>query len=270
MSFPVFIPIGSLKLHPHLVFETLAYAIAFRVYLAIRKRNGDALDDGNRWWVIAAAAMGAVVGSKVFYWFENPAASLAHWRDPAFLMGGKTIVGALIGGLFFVELVKHHLGVKRRTGDLFAVPICVGIAIGRVGCFLTGPEDHTGGVATRLKWGVNFGDGIPRHPTQLYEVLFALTLGVFLSRQSRRPHTQGDLFRVFMVGYFGFRLVCDFLKPDDVRILLGLTAIQWACVAMLAYYAADIRRWMTPSERSLPEPPQFEEPNQGLNGSATS
>ena len=270
MSFPVFIPIGSLKLHPHLVFETLAYAIAFRVYLAIRKRNGDALDDGNRWWVIAAAAMGAVVGSKVFYWFEDPAASLAHWRDPAFLMGGKTIVGALIGGLFFVELVKHHLGVKRRTGDLFAVPICVGIAIGRVGCFLTGPEDHTGGVATRLKWGVNFGDGIPRHPTQLYEVLFALTLGVFLWRQSRRPHTQGDLFRVFMVGYFGFRLVCDFLKPDDVRVLLGLTAIQWACVAMLAYYAADIRRWMTPSERSLPEPPQFEEPNQGLNGSATS
>jgi len=270
MSFPVFIPIGSLKLHPHLVFETLAYAIAFRVYLAIRKRNGDALDDGNRWWVIAAAAMGAVVGSKVFYWFENPAASLAHWRDPAFLMGGKTIVGALIGGLFFVELVKHHLGVKRRTGDLFAVPICVGIAIGRVGCFLTGPEDHTGGVATRLKRGVNFGDGIPRHPTQLYEVLFALTLGVFLWRQSRRPHTQGDLFRVFMVGYFGFRLVCDFLKPDDVRVLLGLTAIQWACVAMLAYYAADIRSWMTPSERSLPEPPQFEEPNQGLNGSATS
>jgi len=57
-----------------------------------------------------------------------------------------------------------------------------------------------------LPWGVNFGDGIPRHPTQLYEVLFALTLGVFLWRRSKQPHTEGDLFRLFMVGYFSFRL----------------------------------------------------------------
>jgi len=103
----------------NLVFETLAYATAFLVYLAMRKRRGDALDDGDRWWVIAAAAMGAVVGCKVLYWFEDPAATLARWHDPAFLMGGKTIVGGLIGGLFFVELAKHHLGVGRRTGDLF-------------------------------------------------------------------------------------------------------------------------------------------------------
>jgi prolipoprotein diacylglyceryltransferase len=244
MSFPVFIPIGSLKLHPHFVFETLAYAVAFRVYLALRKRRGDALDDGNRWWVIAAAAMGAVVGSKVLYWFEDPAATLAHRHDPAFLMGGKTIVGALIGGLFFVELVKHHLGIKRRTGDLFAVPLCVGIAIGRIGCFLTGPEDHTGGIATTLPWGVNFGDGIPRHPTQLYEVLFALSLGVFLWRRLKRPHTEGDLFRLSMVGYFAFRLLCDFLKSDDVRLFLRLSAIQWACILMLLYYSPDIWRWI--------------------------
>jgi len=249
MSFPVFIPIGSLKLHPHLVFETLAYAVAFRVYLALRKQRGDALDDANRWWIIAAAAMGAVVGCKVLYWFEDPAATLAHWRDPAFLMGGKTIVGALIGGLFFVELVKQHLGIKRRTGDLFAIPLCLGIAIGRIGCFLTGLDDHTGGIATSLPWGVNFGDGIPRHPTQLYEVLFAVTLGVFLWRRSKRPHTEGDLFRLFMVGYFTFRLLCDSLKPDDVRVFLGLTAIQWACALMLAYYFADIRRWISLHQR---------------------
>jgi len=259
MSFPVFIPTGSLKLHPHLVFETLAYATAFLVYLAMRKRRGDALDDGDRWWVIAAAAMGAVVGCKVLYWFEDPAATLARWHDPAFLMGGKTIVGGLIGGLFFVELAKHHLGVGRRTGDLFAIPLCIGIAIGRIGCFLTGPEDHTGGVATRLPWGVNFGDGIPRHPTQLYEVMFALTLGVFLWRRSKQPHTEGDLFRLFMVGYFSFRLICDFLKPDDARIFAGLTAIQWACVLMLAYYLRDIARWLAPRRTSLVQAARLEQ-----------
>jgi len=115
MTFPVYISLGSLKIPPHLVFETLAYAVAFRVYLLLRKRRGDRLGDGDRWWMIAAAAMGAVVGSKVLYWFEDPAMMFAHWRDPLYLMGGKTIVGALIGGLFAVEVAKRHLGITRRT-----------------------------------------------------------------------------------------------------------------------------------------------------------
>src|ERR1700687_941784 len=135
MQFPVYLRIGSLQIHPHWVFEALAYAVAFRLYLTLRRREGDPLDDDTRWWVIAAAAAGAAVGSKVLYWFEDPRLTLAHWHDPIFLMGGKTIVGALIGGLLAVEWIKHRLGITRRTGDLFALPLCVGIAIGRIGCF---------------------------------------------------------------------------------------------------------------------------------------
>jgi prolipoprotein diacylglyceryltransferase len=245
MSFPFYIRLGPLQLHPHLVFETLAYAVAFRVYLILRKRGGDALDDGNRWWMIATAAMGAVVGSKILYWFEDPALTIAHWREPAYLMGGKTIVGALIGGLFAVEIAKLHLGIKKRTGDLFAVPLCVGIAIGRIGCFLTGLDDHTVGFATSLPWGVNFGDGISRHPTQLYEVLFTLTLGGFLWRRMQRPYASGDIFKMFMVAYFAFRLACDFLKPE-VHVFLGMSSIQWACVGVLVYYSPDLLHWLRP------------------------
>ncbi len=91
MTFPVYIPLGALKLHPHLVFETAAYAIAFRAYLLLRRRTGDALDDATRWWMMAAAAMGAVVGSKALYWFEDPALTLAHWREPAFLMAASDV-----------------------------------------------------------------------------------------------------------------------------------------------------------------------------------
>jgi phosphatidylglycerol:prolipoprotein diacylglycerol transferase len=242
MTFPVYIPVASLELHPHFVFETAAYAIAFRLYLLLRKRQGDALDDANRWWMIASAAMGAVVGSKALYWLEDPALTLALWREPAYLMGGKTIVGALIGGWLAVEIAKRLLGITRRTGDLFAVPLCVGIAIGRVGCFLTGVEDHTAGVGTALPWGVNFGDGVARHPAQLYEVIFAGLLAVFLSRRMKRPFVEGDVFKRFMVAYFGFRLACDFLKPE-VRVFLGMSSIQWACVGILVYYRQDLARW---------------------------
>jgi prolipoprotein diacylglyceryltransferase len=248
MTFPVYLELGGLRVHPHWLFEALAYAIAFRVYLALRRR-GDVVDDSARWWVIAAAAAGAALGSKILYWCEDPRLTLAQWTNPAYLMAGKTIVGGLLGGLIAVEWTKRRIGVKTRTGDLFALPLCVGIAIGRVGCFLSGLEDHTSGTPTSLPWGVNFGDGIARHPTQIYEILFVTLLGAFLWRAGKRAHETGDVFKKFMVAYFGFRLLVDFVKPGVP--LAGLTAIQWACVAALLFYAPDVWRWMAPREESL-------------------
>jgi phosphatidylglycerol:prolipoprotein diacylglycerol transferase len=128
----------------------------------------------------------------------------------------------------------------------------MGIAIGRVGCFLTGPEDHTSGTATSLPWGVNFGDGVARHPTQLYEVVFVLALGAILWRKMRKPFPAGDVFKIFMVAYFTFRLLCDFLKPD-IRIFLEMSSIQWVCLLMLFYYGPDIARWMLKNGRTREE-----------------
>jgi hypothetical protein len=45
-----------------------------------------------------------------------------------------------------------------------------------------------------------------------------------------------------MVGYFGWRLVIDFLKPDPKFLLLS--SLQWACVAVVLYYSGDIWRWL--------------------------
>jgi hypothetical protein len=47
VSFPVYFHLGSLRIHPHFIFETLAYAVAFRFYLYQRRWRGDALDDAN-------------------------------------------------------------------------------------------------------------------------------------------------------------------------------------------------------------------------------
>jgi len=243
MSFPFYVHIGPLSIHPHLLFEALAYALGFRLYLELRRRRGDLVHDVDRWWVIAASAIGAVVGSKLLFLLEDPRQSLQHFSQPTLLFSGKTIVGALIGGLLAVEFAKKRRGITNRTGDLFALPLCLGIAIGRVGCFLTGIEDQTDGVATSVPWGVNFGDGIRRHPTQLYEILFVLLLGMFIYTVSRRSYRQGELFKIFMVGYFAFRVACDFLKPE-VRVFAALSSIQLACAAMLLYYSPDILRWL--------------------------
>jgi len=189
--------------------------------------------------------VGAALGSKLLFFLEDPKLTLAQIHDPVFLMGGKTIIGGLIGGVFVVELTKKISGIQQRTGDLFAVPLCLGTAIGRLGCFFTGLDDNTYGLPTSLPWGVDFGDSVPRHPVQLYEVIFVLALGLFLLRWFQRPHVSGDIFKGFMVGYACFRLFIDFLKP--YHRFGGLATLQWGCIVVLGYYASDIWRWITSS-----------------------
>ena len=224
------IPIGS---HPawHPVFETLAYATGFAVYRWMRARQGDIVAEPQRWPVLAAAAVGALVGSRLLGLSEQWPTVEQAWRSGRMLElllspGGKTIVGGLLGGWLGVEIVKKFSGIKRRTGDLFALPLCVGIAAGRVGCLIAGLADDTYGNPTKLPWAVDLGDGIGRHPVQVYEILFLILLGLFVSRRAKLP--EGARFRIFMGGYLAWRLVIDFLKPQP--LIHGLNLIQWSCL----------------------------------------
>jgi prolipoprotein diacylglyceryltransferase len=232
------IPVGS---HPawHPVMETLAYAAAFAVYRRLRARQGDALAEPQRWTVIAAAAVGALVGSRALGLAEQWPTVADAWRSGRILAlllapGGKTIVGGLLGGWLAVEIVKKLTGIRRRTGDLFALPLCVGIAVGRIGCLLAGLADDTYGKPTQMPWAVDFGDGIGRHPVQVYEILFLVVLGIFLS--SRRPLPEGARFRIFMGSYLAWRLAIDFLKPQP--LVAGMNLIQWSCVAGILWLVA--------------------------------
>ena len=137
-----------------------------------------------------------------------------------------------------VEWVKRMYGIRVRTGDLYAVPLCVGIAIGRIGCFMAGLTDDTYGTPTGLPWGIDFGDGIPRHPTQLYEIIFLFIAGACAGSVQQRPHPQGATFRLFLAAYLSWRILIDLIKPQP-RVY-GLNLIQWACVAGLLVLAPDI------------------------------
>jgi len=204
--------------------------------------------------VVVAAIVGAALGSKLLCWIQHPVETWAHRADLGALLHGKSIVGGLLGGLVAVEWVKRWMGIRRPTGDLFVLPLCLGIAIGRIGCFLTGLDDQTFGAATGLPWGVDFGDGVRRHPVQVYEIAFLAAVSVWAARRlgvdgrggpvgetTRGAATppggahDGLVFRGFMILYLSFRLAVEFIKPDP-RIYLGLSGIQLACIAGLLYY----------------------------------
>jgi len=240
MTFPVYIGWGGLRIHPHIFFEAIAYTVSLQ--LVLRNVRKDTIAPSQRSSVIVGGMLGALIGAKVLVLLQH--IDLA-WQNLQLLLllflQGKTVVGALLGGLIGVELTKKIIGVHRSTGDVFVYPLILGTAIGRVGCFLTGLSDKTYGIATKLPWGIDFGDGIPRHPTQAYEMIFLLILMIFLHVRSRYPRAEGDLFKFYLVSYLGFRFLIDFIKPD-FRPLLGLSAIQIACFMAILVYHRSIWR----------------------------
>ncbi|MDZ7961951.1 MAG: prolipoprotein diacylglyceryl transferase [Aulosira sp. DedQUE10] len=238
MTFPVYLWLGSLRIHPHIFFESLAYAIAFR--LLLRRVRKDSIAPSQRSSVIVGGMIGALIGAKILVWLEHIDLIWQNQQQLVLLLlQGKTVVGALLGGLIGVETTKKIIGVHQSTGDVFVYPLILGTAIGRIGCFLTGLSDRTYGVATKLPWGVDFGDSILRHPTQLYEILFLVLLILFLHFRSRYQYENGDLFKFYLVSYFGFRFLVDFIKPD-FHPFLGLSAIQLVCLLTILYYRRTI------------------------------
>jgi prolipoprotein diacylglyceryltransferase len=183
-------------------------------------------------YIAAAAAIGGVLGAKVPGWIANWQL-IASGARPELWLSGRTILGGIIGGALAVYLTKRRLGIKRKLGNYLVAPPCVAIFFGRIGCFLTG---CCYGVATNLPWGVNFGDGVLRHPTQLYEAAFMLVLlaWAIVMRDRLEP---GQLFRQFVVAYFGWRFLAEFIRVNPVAAA-GLTYYQIAAVLVVAYYLA--------------------------------
>ncbi len=243
MTFPVYLDFFGLRVHPHLAFEAVGYFAGARVYFALRRRAAErAVPLETNLWLLVGCLFGAWAGSKLLAWAESPHHYWALRHDPAALLGGKTIVGGLLGGWAGVELAKRIRGVASSTGDLFVWPLAVGTAVGRLGCFFTGLDDRTYGVATSLPWGVDFGDGVPRHPTQLYESIFVLLLAGAIANATRgRELRPGVRFRLYFASYFAFRFAVEFIKPRETPVP-GLSAIQLASIAGFATSLLSMRR----------------------------
>ena len=228
----------------HTLFEAVAYAVGFRLFLRERRRSAlPALADRESSLAIGIGAIfGAALGAKIAYWLYDPAYAFAGFPDWIHLLQGKSIIGALLGGLAGVEIAKKLDGVRGSTGDAFVWPLMLGMAIGRIGCFLSGLDDHTAGNPTSLPWGVDFGDGVPRHPTQLYEVAFLGVFALLLGRRGKRLTRVGDRFRAFMIGYLAYRLLVESIRPIPLYYFGLLSGLQLLCVAGLLYYHRDIPR----------------------------
>lgn len=182
-----------------------------------------------------ALALGAIAGALLF-------GSLNLGLAGHFVLG-HSIAGAIAGGVVSVETFKLVFGIEGSTGAQFVAPLCLGIAVGRLGCFFAGLPDFTCGTPTALPWGVDFGDGTLRHPVQLYESASVLLfLAVYLpgiARGSKLLRAQG--FYLFVTWYAVQRFAWEFLKPYPT-VAGPFNIFHAICIVLIAYALFMLRR----------------------------
>jgi phosphatidylglycerol:prolipoprotein diacylglycerol transferase len=206
-------------------------SVSVAVALSRRRQGALGLRGRERAGIALGAFCGAMIGAKLPFLLSDWE-GLASGR--AWLDNGKTIIFGMVGGYFGVELAKALLGVRIKTGDSFAVPVAAAVAIGRLSCFVAG---CCHGTVTSLPWGVDFGDGLRRHPTQLYESAFHLAAALGLVWLERLGILRGQLIKLYLISYLIYRFLTEFIRPEPV-LALGLTGYQWACVGLLPVFGA--------------------------------
>jgi prolipoprotein diacylglyceryltransferase len=217
----------------HGFFDLLALLLAVGVARWFRDHNGlprpvgILTDDQHRYYLVTLL-VGLVLGSLLF----------GSWN--LWLSGNsgvaKSVLGGIFGAVVAAELFKRLNGIRRSTGLYFVPGLAVLIGVGRIGCFLSGLEDYTHGVVTDLPWGVDFGDGLMRHPVQLYESLAMVLFLIFLlCDYPRRPLAwQQKGFYWFVLVYALQRFAWETIKPYPT-LLLGLNLFHWLCLALVVY-----------------------------------
>ncbi len=169
-------------------------------------------------WLI----IGALIGGKMFYiWFnfDSFAASgfIEKIRYGFVFYGG--FLGGFIAGIIWLKKYKQPL---LPAMDFFAVPLALGHAIGRIGCFLAG---CCYGKISHNFLAVKFTNPnslVPAHlhdvglyPVQLMESLAVLILFFILFYFYKKPHKNGVIFAGYLLGYGFIRFALEYLRFDD-------------------------------------------------------
>lgn len=173
-----------------------------------------------------AGALGGVVGAKLVWAMEfsggEPFMNLVLSR------GGFSWFGGFAGGVGTGLWMLRRYGVPLVRGLAAATPaLAIGHAIGRTGCFLVG-DDY--GRPTNLPWGVAFPLGLPPtnvpvHPTQLYEALLLVPLGLLLVRWRQAAVADAVVLGRYLLLAGLFRFTIEFVRVNR-QILGPLTLAQ--------------------------------------------
>ena len=255
--FPEWVPVlGGAPVTSFGVMLFLAFLAAG--YLLRARMSETGIHPDRAWDLVFAAVIGGIIGAKLYYVFLNFPRLI---ENPRFLFarGGLVWYGGFLGGTVAVLYQMKRLGLPvRQTLDLTAPSMAMAYAVGRLGCFLVG-DDY--GRPTASWVGMRFPEGspptsvdnlaafgiqvdpalieaygqiVPVHPTQLYEIAMALVIFAIVWRLRNRGHTPGWMFSLWLALASAARFLVEFVRAKDDRFLGNLTIAQVISLALIA------------------------------------
>ena len=252
---PVLFRLGSVPIYSFGVMMSLAFLAAGWVMQRdfARKREPPDL----AWEIVAFGLVGGLLGARLHQ-------ALYHWTafvaDPfGFVSGRSGLVwyGGLLGGVVATVWPIRRSGVSYASAlDTGALGLSIGLAIGRVGCHLSGDGDW--GTPTALPWGVAYTDGtaawpyaagIRVHPAPLYEMLALLVIFALLLRLRSHVAPAGALFAIYLVLSGASRLLVELVR-NNPPVLGGLTEAQWTSIALTSGAAIWLGRHLRAADRA--------------------
>lgn len=230
--YPTLFKLGPLVIHSYGFMVALGFLAAIIISLSLAKRAGVALEtifDLAIWAILAG-----ILGARLFY-------VLGQWQVyrhnlvEIFMVqrGGLVVLGGIVFGLLAIAGYCRQKKLSfLKVMDVISPGSLLGLAIGRLGCFLNG---CCFGLPTKLPWGLVFPSGSLAHgyfatehlhPTQLYSVLALLLAFVLLLRLYKRKAYAGFVFFWALILYALYRFSVEFLRYSPIH-WLNLTPSQW-------------------------------------------
>jgi len=183
-------------------------------------------------YIVLGVLLGGRLGYVLFYDFgsfvADPISLFKVWQ------GGMSFHGGLIGVILAMALFARRRETTFFNVADFVAPLApIGLGAGRIGNFING---RLWGKETDLPWGMIFPDaragGVPRHPSQLYELLLeGVVLFVVLWLFSRRPRPTMVVSALFLLLYGVFRFSVEFVRVPDAQY--GYLAFDWVTMGQV-------------------------------------
>ena len=211
------------------------------------------------------AALGGVLGSKVYHLLENMDQLIIDPIGMIFSGSGLVFLGGLIGGTISVSIILHKNNLPWLVfADIVAPLLILGYGIGRIGCFLVG-DDY--GIPTSLPWGLSFPNGLPPstsqvfelyfpwidisnfepgllkvHPTQIYEFIICLIIFFYLYNKRINIKVKGTLFFTYLILAGFERFFIEFIRTNEKYFLSTFSGAQIISFFMISIGLSFILR----------------------------
>jgi phosphatidylglycerol---prolipoprotein diacylglyceryl transferase len=216
-------------------------------------------DPDKAWDIVFMAVVGGIVGAKAYYVFLNYPRLLSDPIGLIFARGGLVWYGGfLLATAAVVWEIRRQKLPLAQSADLVAPALALAYAVGRIGCFLVGDDwgrptgswlgirfpqgtppsrvdiiEHEFHISVDPALIEKYGQIVPVHPTQLYEVGLSTLIFFVLWRIRRHQHAKGWLFMLWLAMAGTERFLVEFLRAKDDRFIAGLTLAQMISVAIV-------------------------------------